>query len=285
MEDVVGRFQNVVITTNSEGQVGELADGSTVDGLSTLVGEGLNHLSDELLGTNQDGGTSIDDGVGKLVSGVTQGDLRNVDNPPGFNGDGVVLEVRGSELGINTTQNQSGTFLTSLVGQEEREGAVGNLTFTHEDLEDGGNVINRDGGEGHTQNTVELGSEERNTAHLGGLTEGDTSGGETTNGDGILRPGTRDTTGTVLDGESGGVLLVGGGLLGVVLLVQLASNGQDTTFRRGNPKVGRTGIEDNSENLGGGTDGDFTVVLGIHVVVDLNFGPLGEKLVGEELVE
>lgn len=179
LQDVVGGFQNVVITTNSEGQVRIFADGSTVNGLSTLVGEGLNHFSDELLGTNQDGGTSVDDGVLELIGLVTQGDLRNIDNPPGFKGDGVILEGGRGELGINTTQNQSGTFFTSLISQEESERTIANLTFLHEDLENGGNVVNRDGREGHTQNTVELGGEERDTRHLGSFTESDTSGGET----------------------------------------------------------------------------------------------------------
>lgn len=107
LQDVVGGFQNVVITTNSEGQVRIFTEGRAVNSLSTLVGEGLNHFSDELLGTNQDGGTSVDDGVLELIGLVTQGDLRNIDNPPGFKGDGVILEGGRGELGINTTQTKA----------------------------------------------------------------------------------------------------------------------------------------------------------------------------------
>lgn len=41
----------------------------------------------------------------------------------------------------------------------------------------------------------------------------------------------------------------------------------------GDPKVAASGIEDDFEGLGGGSNHNITVVLGIHIVVDFDFGP------------
>jgi hypothetical protein len=60
--------------------------------LSTLVGESLEHSSYDLLGTNEDRGTCVDDSVLDLVSSVTEDDSAYLNNPPGFKDYGVVLE-------------------------------------------------------------------------------------------------------------------------------------------------------------------------------------------------
>jgi hypothetical protein len=99
-------------------------------------------------------------------------------------------------------------------------------------------VVNGDSGESHTEDTIELRSKEGNTVESSSLTEGNASSGDTTNRDGIFRPVTSNTTRSVLNGEGSSVLGISGGLLSVVSVVELASNGEEGAFRRRNPEVG-----------------------------------------------
>lgn len=141
LEDVVGRFKDVLVTGDGESKVGVRAELSAVNVLRASVGEGLEHGRDDSLGSDEDGGTGVDDGLGDLVGLVSEDDGINADNPPGFKGDGVVLEGRSGELRVNTTENERRTFFVGLVGQEESERTIRNLTFLHEHLEDGGDVV------------------------------------------------------------------------------------------------------------------------------------------------
>lgn len=96
-------------------------------------------------------------------------------------------------------------------------------------------------------------------SQISGFTENLTSDGSSgnTNIVGVQKAVHRAST--VLDGDGFAVGLVSGGLLGVVLGLALATVVVAANAR--NPEVGATSVEDNTERLAGGTNGDVTDVF------------------------
>lgn len=107
----------------------------------------------------------------------------------------------------------------------------------------------------------------------------------TSNGDGVFWPMAGNGAWAVVDFEGLSVRLISVRLLAVEFGVDLAGNWGDGAGGRGNPKVGWTSVENDGEDLRGSADVDFSVVLSIHVVVDLNLRPVGEEFLGLELSE
>lgn len=106
LEDVVSGVKRVGISRNDEGESGVSADLRAVNVLGTFVGEGLEHFSNSCLRSNEDGSTSVNNSVGKLVSCVSENNSGDINNPPGFDSNWVVFERSSSKLRINTTKNQ-----------------------------------------------------------------------------------------------------------------------------------------------------------------------------------
>lgn len=79
--------------------------------------------------------------------------------------------------------------------------------------------------------------------------------------------------------------MVSARLFAVELGVDLAGNGSERTGGGRHPEIRRAGIEDDSEDLRGSTDTDLTVVLSIHVVVNLYLRPNRVELGWLELAE
>jgi len=106
LEDVVSGVESVGISGNDEGESGESVDLSAVDALGTFVGEGLEHSSNGCLGSNEDGSTSVNNGVLNIVGLVSEDNSADFNNPPGFENNGVVFEGSSSKLRVNTTKNE-----------------------------------------------------------------------------------------------------------------------------------------------------------------------------------
>mmetsp|Transcript_39440 Transcript_39440/g.53595 ORF Transcript_39440/g.53595 Transcript_39440/m.53595 type:complete len:221 (+) Transcript_39440:505-1167(+) len=146
----------------------------------------------------------------------------------------------------------------------EREGFV----FQIGGGKEGGERVNGDSVVSETEDTTHLGNVESGTGNIGNFTEFHLSGGSTTEVDNILGNGTLDTTGTVLNDEVLTVLNEGGGFGVVIGGVSPAGNGPAVVGV--DPEVGGTGIGNNLEGLGGGTNVNVDKVLGVHVVLDIN---------------
>lgn len=130
-------------------------------------------------------------------------------------------------------------------------------------VEDGGDVVDGDGLESHTEDTVELGGNKGDTGLGGGLSKGLVEDVEASNGEDVGGEESLHGTASVLDGEGRSVDGVGGRGGRVVLVVTLAGDVALGASRRGDPEVGGSSVEDDEEILAGGSEGDGSVVLGL----------------------
>lgn len=223
-------------------------------------------LVDQSSGTDDQRSTSIDNTDDSLVAThglVTNTEIVKANDVVSFVEQRIELEVSLGELGVITAQNQSTSFLSGVLGQEEGESGVLDQALLDEEVEDGRSAIFRDSGVGHTEDTASLSGSEvgRDLSHH---TEINTLDIETTEVDSFRTEGTSDVTLTVRDDDFSTVLDVRGGLAGVIFGVIQTSKGNAALS--GDPQVGRTGIEDDNEVLGRGTDSDGTVELSIQEV-------------------
>lgn len=106
LEDVVSGVESVGISGDDEGESGVSAELRAVDVLGTFVGEGLEHFGNGCFGSNEDGSTSVNNGVLNLIGRVSEDNSADFNNPPGFENNGVVFEGGSSKLRVNTTKNE-----------------------------------------------------------------------------------------------------------------------------------------------------------------------------------
>lgn len=136
-------------------------------------------------------------------------------------------------------------------------------------IENGGHVINGDGRPGHTQDSVNFGGSEIG-AEFGDFSEGDFSGGKSSELDLVLRKESTNVSRSVADDEFLTIGDVGGGGVGVIFLLEDTDN--TLALGGGHPKIGGTSIENDGERLLVGPEGDLPEVLGVFEVLDVDFG-------------
>lgn len=217
-----------LIGGHTGGEVVEDDGTETIDDLLAREGDdtsGTNLLvdgSDDADGSGDKGGSSIgnDLAVGaELVA--SNGKRGQVEGPVGLVGQGSPGDLSSVLGGVDSSEDE----LTDLLGAHV-EGEERSLddSLSHHVLEQGGNLINRDGLEGHTDQTVELGGNESHTGLSSDLGEDLLRNGRSSDSDGILGQETSSSSRSVLDREGTAILDVGGGLGVVVLRVEIAAN-------------------------------------------------------------
>jgi len=83
----------------------------------------------------------------------------------------VVLEGLGGVVGVDAAQDQRGALLAGFLGQEEGETVALDLFLLPEQVEDQRASLDADGGPTHTEDAVELRSDETDSFESGDLTE------------------------------------------------------------------------------------------------------------------
>ncbi len=131
------------------------------------------------------------------------------------------------------------------------------MALLDEEVEDQGKSVDGDWWPGHSEDAVEFGGEEADSVELGDLCEKGVLGGESSEPGGILSNESRDCSWAVGDIEMGSVIDIGGALGGVEVFMEVAG-GWESAFLGGDPEVGGSGIEDDSEALRWGSDVDLS---------------------------
>ena len=263
LEHVVFGLEHVFVASNVDGDVGQAADVGAVAAHGEAGG-----VADEISGANEQRSATVDDAVlVHFVHLVADLDASAAEGPPSLQDDWVVGEGAGEVLGVNTFQDEQ--TVSAGVAQVEGEGVVLHKAILDSCLVPGDQVVHRDGLEGESSNTGHLASQERHTAGGGHLTEGVVGHGHTSHGHGVNALEARDATRAILDLERGAVLLVGGALAGVVSGVGPAGWGPAGVGVH--PHIGGAGVGDHLEVLRGRSEAHGDAVLGIHVVVNLDF--------------
>jgi hypothetical protein len=131
------------------------------------------------------------------------------------------------------------------------------LSLLVEQIKDQRKSIDWNGRPGHTQNTIEFGGEETDSVESGYLSEEGVFGGETGNPGSILSNESWNCSWTVCNVEMGAIVNVGRALGWVVIFMEVAG-GWESAFLGGDPKVGWSSIEDDSELLRGSSDIDLS---------------------------
>lgn len=264
--------------------VGDLVDGDGEGGEAVEVGavrgdvEGREDLVDGVTGTNDDGGTGVDD---SLAGGAAEGDGGGADRD-GVELDGVVValvEVEvvvgdgSSVVGRVSASEDEGAVVASVGGVEvEGEDGAGDGALGDGVIEPGGDLVGRDGDVGKTEDTVERRSLEE-ISELSGDGELLLLDEDTSDRDVIVDEGSLHAAGSVGDGDGLSVVLVGGGLTALVLVLSVAA--LVVTGGGGDPEVGGSSVHDGGEDLGRCSDGDDSVVLRVLGVGELLGGEGG----------
>lgn len=242
-----------------EGDIWEIIALLAIDAVLAVVALlGANLLVEELSeggGEGVEGGSGVkyDAGVVEIGLGVAEGDGVEVDLPVGLAAEGNVGQLASVVGLIDTTEDGLG--LALIVGEVEGEDLLIKETLLDHAVEGGDDLVDRDGVEAETQDTVEAAEGKGESGLLNGLAEELILDHQVADGDLVLGDVAADAAGAVLDGEFGAVLLVAGGLARVVLAVEVAGDG--AAGLGWNPEVGASGVKDNLECLWGVADGDL----------------------------
>lgn len=166
LEDVLSGAQDIVSSSNDEGEIGVWVKSGAIDDLGEFGDDGVNNG----LGTNDDWGTSVNltmylfiyDSLEVWDSEALSSELDvvHIDEPIGGVWEGVVGEFFLGEAFIDSSEDEGWSFLSGFSGQIEGEGVVLDLTLLDEEIKNGGLTSDWDGAEGHTQDSVHLGSGE-----------------------------------------------------------------------------------------------------------------------------
>jgi len=170
LDNVVRRRDVVILSTQSDGEGGILLSVGAIQ----LRGEVAGDFEQPFLGANDKGSSRIDDGhhVVLVVGFSVQCNTVHLDDPVGVVDQGNVVEGSGVESRVNTAQNEGGAVGTSGGAQEEGERGVRDESLLNHILERSGGEISGDVLERHTEDTIELGSNEGDTIELVHLSEG-----------------------------------------------------------------------------------------------------------------
>lgn len=179
-------------------------------------------FSNSLGGTGDEGSSSIGDdlAVGADLIGTNR-EGSQVEGPVGLVGqrsprDGTSVLGR-----VNTSESELSDLITTHV---EGEDGLLNEALSDHVIEQGSDLINRDALESHTDQTVELGSDESHTGLSSDLSEDLLGNGRSSDSDGILGQETSSSSRSILNREGTTILDVGARLLVVILGVEVAAN-------------------------------------------------------------
>lgn len=266
-----GDSQHIVFRGESEGHSVQdevnVGQGAQV-GAIFLNGSDLSlDVKDGLGFSNQDRGTGIDDTILNTDHGVSVDvDGVKLEEPVRLRDQRDVLEFSVVQTVVLTAQDHQRSFLSGVLAQEEREGVVVQQVALDDGEEEGSLSELGNCRPGHTADTIKLGENEGNSAKFGDFSEQVVIDGKSSDGDVIGTGVTRDGSTSVRELERLSDGVIGGRFVGVVGFVQVTGDG--SALGGWQPQVAGTGIEKNGEGLRRGTDGQFSVVLGVFVVVD-----------------
>ena len=185
VENVVVGGEDVVLAVNGEGHVWVGVELAAV----WLRWESLDQWVNELLWSNEEGGSGVNDGLvlGGIDLGAALGDAVEFEGPVFLLDDCVLLDG-GVVLGVHTWDDH--VALGGGVVEVEGEALVGQAAGFHE----GGKTIDGDASVGKTEDTRHLGGKEGNTGDGGDLTEAHRGSDAVTNGGNVLGDGTLDAS-------------------------------------------------------------------------------------------
>jgi len=177
---------------------------------------------------------------------------------------------------INSSEDELATSAGVGVSvQPESEGGLGDQVLSNHVVENGDNIVDRDGLESKTKDTIELSKHEGESRLVSGLSENLVSHLESRDGDGILGEETAHLSRTILNLEVSSIGNVGRALVRVVLVVEVAWDHNKAALGTGDPQVAGSSVKHNQEILSWGSDGDGSVVLGIIHVADGDISGVG----------
>lgn len=216
LEDVVIGGNGEVVTGQGEGEVGQAVTLVTLDGvLASEALLGTNLLVQELGhggGQSNERGAGVEDDTGVLELGsvVAEGDGIKVDLPVSLAAEGNVDHLAGVVALVDATESGLG-LVTLLVGVAQVEGEDGLVqeTLVQRVVEGRDHLVDGDGVEAQTQDTVEAAKGEGQTRLLGRLGKVLVLDLQVADRQSILRHETAQAARAVLNGELGAVLLVG----------------------------------------------------------------------------
>jgi len=261
-ESDVGHQRDQLAADNSL----SIDNGDSSDFLVDLLDLGGGTSNEACSGISNSSATS---GSAEAERGGSDGNVVNRELPVGLAGE--FDESWGSSVFGRISSAQLQLTSVSAVGvsvEPEREHLLGNQVLSDDVVPGGNDIINRDGLEGHTQNSVELSGDERDTWETSGLSENLVGDGESTELEGVLAEETSHRSTSVGDVELLSIGHVCGGAGRVVLVVDVACDHCDGALGGRNPQVGGSSVEDNHEGLGRSTKRNGSIVLGIHVVAN-----------------
>jgi len=265
LEDVVSSLEGIVLGVNGEGDVWERVEVGAVTG----DGDAGDELVNDGFWTDQEGSSGVDDSL--VLGGIdllgALGNRGEIESPVFLLNNLVGLDDIVA-IGIHTWHGHVG-ILRGVI-QVESEGFVGEVAQVDEGVE----MVHRDGVVCETENTGHLGGNERNARDGCDLTEAHGGGDVGAHGGNVLRDGTLDGAGSVGDVEGLTVRLICAGLGVVVEGVVPAWDGPALLGVQ--PEVGGSSIWHDGEGLGWGTNVNLNEVLSVHEVLD------GDVLWGSE---
>lgn len=166
LKNVIFGLEDVAVWAEFELQSGELGEGAAVNLFLLSWTKACSHFFNDLSRANNDWCSSIDDTNqiwADFVAGSVKDDITHFKHPIVVHFQWVILEAAWCILLIDSTQDQSWSFLSCLPGQVEGETVAFNSALFVEQIENKWHVVHADGWPGHTQNTIEFGSKEWNT--------------------------------------------------------------------------------------------------------------------------
>lgn len=210
LDDIVAGRDFVVISAQSDLECGVLFSVGAVQ----LGREASGDFVEPFLGADDKGSSGVDDGHHVvLVEGLAAHfNSVHIDDPVGVVNQRNVGEGGGVEGRVNTAQNEGGAVGASSGAQEEGEGRILDESLLDHVLEGSGGEIGGDVLESHTEDTVELSSDEGKTVELVHLGEGLGLDNDASHIQiiGVFESGARSRS--VLDGKLSAVGLEGGAL-------------------------------------------------------------------------
>lgn len=280
LQDVVVGANSELVTTQGEGEVGQRVTLVALD--TVLTSEALSGtdllvpvewVSEEVTKTREkinlqqlghgggqgnEGGTSVqnDTSVLKFSNVVAKGNGVEFDLPVGLAAERDLDQLASVVALVDTTKGSDGVIaiLVGVAKVESEHRLIHELLVDHV-IEGRNHLVHGDGIIAKAENTIKATEGKSQTRLIGSFGEVLSLDLQVTDLEGVLRHEAAQAARSIANLKLGAILLVGARRRRVILAVEEAGN--RAALRRRDPQVGATGVKDNLEGLGRGTNRDL----------------------------
>ncbi|GMT05763.1 hypothetical protein PENTCL1PPCAC_27937, partial [Pristionchus entomophagus] len=295
LEDIVLALKHEVLSSEVEGDIGEVGDVVATDhelaGLAEFASSDcVVDLVHDVGGSGEERSAGVDDGGdGSLgVGDSAHLHLSQVDPPVVLCGERLPCDLSHIVSGISSTEGHLSSVLVGEASvqisvEPEGEDGLGAVILVGPDLVHGlRETINGDRVPSHSEDSVESGGDESESGLGHGASESlgfvrAVARLVVAELDDVIDDVSGHGSGSILDREGDVGFGVGAGFGAIVLVVGEAGDVGGGAALARHPQVGGAGIEESLELLSGRSDGDVTVVLSLQKV--------GETLLVDEAVD